>query len=208
LRSSKKPSNSSRNSEVSVIFGVGSFFKEMNSKMAWLVGRVLPYFAISLLALQGFAQSSSVSEEGVVQNHPDRPQTFPNTAQAITEQILRRHPEVLVVAFHAQIPGEPINRVVAINQAQWGKFLWRPSDDIDTDTAKSQRTVAQVIPATHRMEVHMPLHTKTGDTIATFVCVWNFKDEEEAPELMRKSQQIRDEIAPDILNLQHLLSVP
>jgi hypothetical protein len=120
--------------------------------------------------------------------------------------VLTRHPDVLVVAFHAQITGEPINRVIAINQAQWGKFLWRSSDDIDTDTAKTQRTVVQVIPATHRMEVHMPLHTKTGATIATFVCVWNFKDEEEAPELMKRSQQIRDEIADGITSIDQLLS--
>ena len=51
----------------------------------------------------------------------------------------------------------------------------------------------------------MPLHTKTGETIATFVCVWNFKDEEEAPELMRKAQAIRDEIAPQISDIGQLL---
>ena len=150
----------------------------------------------------------SIVGDSPIQNHTDAPQVFPNYAQTLTDQVLKRHQDVLVIAFHAQIPGEQINRVIAINQAQWGKFQWRPSDDIDTDTAKSQRTVVQVIPATHRMEVHMPLRTKTGKTIATFVCVWNFKDEEEAPELMRKSQMIRDEIAPEIANVTQLLGTP
>ena len=162
----------------------------------------------SMLAQQGASIRASVPGDGPLQNHADTAQVFPNFAQALTEQELKRHPDVLVVAFHAQIPGEPINRVVAINQAQWGKFQWRPSDDIDTDTAKSQKTIVQVIPATHRMEVHMPLHTRTGETIATFVCVWTFKDEEEAPELMRKSQAIRDEIAPQISSLEQLLGRP
>lgn len=139
------------------------------------------------------------------QNKPDTTQAFPNFAQKLTDQELQRHPDVLVVAFHAVIPGEPINRVIAINKAQWDKFQWRPSDDIDTDTAKTQKTIVQVIPATHRMEVHMPLHTRDGSTIATFVCVWNFKDEEEAPEMMRKSQKIRDEIAPEITSIHQLL---
>jgi hypothetical protein len=58
------------------------------------------------------------------------------------------------------------------------------------------------------MEVHMPLHTRTGETIATFVCVWSFTDEEEAPELMRKSQLIRDEIAPQIIDVSQLLGSP
>jgi hypothetical protein len=162
----------------------------------------------SLLAQQEIAPRVPVPKNNSLQNHADLPQVFPNFAQTLTEQELKRHPEVLVIAFHAQIPGETVNRVVAINQAQWGKFQWRLSDDIDTDTAKTQRTVVQVIPATHRMEVHMPLHTKTGETIATFVCVWSFKDEEDAPELMRKSQAIRDEIAPQISSIQQLLGKP
>ena len=150
----------------------------------------------------------SIPGDSPLQNHPDSSQVFPNFAQLLTDQELAHHPDVLVIAFHAQIPGETLNRVIAINRTQWGKFQWRPSDEIDTDTAKTERTVVQVIPATHRMEVHMPLHTMSGDTIATFVCVWTFKDEEEAPELMRKSQSIRDEIAPRIAGVSQLLGAP
>ena len=166
------------------------------------------FLASSLLVCPALAQDISAPGDGFLQNHPDSPHEFPNFAQALTERSLKQHPDVLVIAFHAQIPGEQINRVVAINRAQWGKFLWRPSDDIDTDTARTRRTVVQVIPATHRMEVHMPLHTSTGETIATLVCVWTFKDEEEAPELLQKSQQIRDEMAPGIPSIIRLLGKP
>jgi hypothetical protein len=172
------------------------------------LGSVGMFVVATLLGLAANGQPASGPLDSLLQNHPDTPQVFPNFAQALTDRSLLRHPDALVVAFHVQIPGEPINRVVAINQAQWAKFLWRPSDDIDTDTAKTQRTVAQVIPATHRMEVHMPLHSSSGETIATIVCVWNFKDEEEGPELMRKSQQIRDELAPGIESLAQLLGKP
>ena len=162
--------------------------------------------ALSVVPL--LAQTDGKPADGPLLNHPDKEQEFPNFAQALTEQLLNRHPEVLVVAIHAQIPGEEINRVIAINHAQWVKFLWRLSDDIDTDTAKTQRTVVQVIPATHRMEVHMPLHAAPGQTIATLVCVWSFKDEEEAPELVKRSQQMRDEIAPSVPSLARLLGKP
>ena len=161
-----------------------------------------------LMAGRALAQDTPASGTGLLQNHPDNPQKFPNFAQALTDQLLMRHPSMLVIAFHAQIPGEQINRVIAINQAQWSKFLWRPSDDIDTDTAKSQRTVVQVIPTTHRMEVHMPLHTSGGQTVATLVCVWNFTDEEEAPDLMRQSQQIRDEVGLLVTGVAQLLGRP
>jgi hypothetical protein len=172
------------------------------------LGFVGVFLVASLLTPAAHGQLAPVPSDSSLQNRPETPQSFPNFAQALTERSLLRHPDVLVVAFHAQIPGEAINRVVAINQAQWAKFLWRPSDDIDTDTAKTQRTVVQVIPATHRMEVHMPLHSNVGETIATIVCVWSFKDEEEAPELMRKSQEIRDELAPAIGSLAQLLGKP
>jgi len=147
-------------------------------------------------------------QAGVFDNAPAAPQTFPNYAQKLVNQELETHPDVLVIAFHATIPGESINRVIAINKAQWNKFQWRPSDDIDTDTVISQKTIVQVIPKTHRMEVHMPLRIHDGSTIATLVCVWSFKDEEEAPELMRKSQSIRDEIAPQVTSLAQLIGKP
>lgn len=170
----------------------------MKCNMLWLCGLVA-------IACSTSPAQSSIATGTTFQNHPTTPKPFPNVAQQITDAALARHPEVLVVAFHAVIPGETINRVIAINRAQWDKFEWRPSDEIDTDTALSSKTIVQVIPATHRMEVHMPLHNAEGRTIATFVCVWNFKDEEEGPDLMRKSQQIRDEIAPQITTVEKLL---
>jgi len=148
------------------------------------------------------------AQVGAFENAPASSQIFPNYAQKLVDQELSAHPDVLVIAFHTTIPGESINRVVAINRAQWNKFQWRPSDDIDTDTVTSQKTIVQVIPKTHRMEVHMPLRISDGSTIATFVCVWSFKDEEEAPDLMRKSQAIRNETATRILSLAQLLGKP
>lgn len=170
-------------------------------------------FALAMSALPTHAQSPTATSQPAVgpdglQNHPDHPQTFPNYAQMLTDRQLKAHPDVIVVAFHAVIPGEPINRVIAINHDIAPKFQWRPSDDIDTATAKNSKTIIQVIPETHRMEVHMPLRTKDGETIATFVCVWNFKDEHEAPELVRKSYQIRDEITPEIVSVDQLLGKP
>lgn len=129
-----------------------------------------------------------------------------NFAQYLVDITLKAHPDLLVIAFHVVPPGDTVNRVVAIDRVQIPKFLWRPSDDIDTDTAKTSRTVVQVIPATHRMEVHMPMHNKDGKTIGTLVTVYNFKDEEEAPELMRRSQAIRDELAPQIVDVVQLLA--
>jgi hypothetical protein len=138
---------------------------------------------LALVFTDGF---SAVSQQPPLQQIKIQP--FPNYAQKLVDETLARHPDLLVLAFHVVIPGDDLNRVVAINTIQHPKFLGRPSDDIDTDTAKTSRTVVQVIPATHRMEVRMPLHDQGGKTIATLVTVYNFKDEEEAPELVRRSR--------------------
>src|SRR5258708_30924099 len=115
------------------------------------LGSVGMLVVATLLGLAANGQPASGPLDSPLQNHPDTPQVFPNFAQALTDRSLLRHPDALVVAFHVQIPSEPINRVAAINQAQCAKFLWRPSHDIDTHTQKTQRTAVHVIPATHRM---------------------------------------------------------
>jgi hypothetical protein len=168
----------------------------------------LPVAAVLTVVSAAFVVHPLYAQAGPFDNAPIVPQAFPNYAQKLVDQELNTHPDVLVVAFHATIPGESINRVIAINKSQWSKFQWRPSDDIDTDTVTSQKTIVQVIPKTHRMEVHMPLRIRDGSAIATLVCVWSFKDEEEAPELMRKSQSIRDEIAPQVSSLAQLIGNP
>ena len=172
--------------------------------------RIIGLPAAAALAMVSVALAAPPlnAQIGPFDNAPAAPQVFPNYAQKLVDQELNAHPDVLVVAFHATIPGESINRVVAINRIQWNKFQWRPSDDIDTDTVTSEKTIVQVIPKTHRMEVHMPLRIRDGSTIATLVCVWSFKDEEEAPELMRKSQSIRDEIGPQVTSLAQLIGKP
>jgi len=196
---------SSKMTEILPVLRTVEHSKAARKLRAWLLSAVCLCFAMGFTPA-GAGQVSAV--QPTLQNHPDQPQLFPNYAQQLTDAELKQHPDVLVLAFHAVIPGETINRVIAINPSLWEKFQWRPSDDIDTHTAVDAKTIVQVIPATHRMEVHMPLYTKSGAVIATFVCVWNFKDEREAPDLLRKSQQIRDEVTPHVEGVEQLLSKP
>ena len=67
------------------------------------------FVASSLLARPALAQDISAPGDRLLQNHPDTPHEFPNFAQALTEWSLKQHPDVLVIAFHAQLPGEQIN---------------------------------------------------------------------------------------------------
>ena len=124
-------------------------------------------------------------------------------AQRLTIETLAKYPDVLVLAFHVTAPGETTNRVVGINQP---KFLGRSSDDVDSDIAKTGKMVVQVIPSTHRMEIHMPLRAADGSLVGALVTVYLWRWESEAPELMLRSMKIRDELQPRIPNLIALLS--
>ena len=124
-------------------------------------------------------------------------------AQRLTIETLAKYPDVLVLAFHVTAPGETINRVVGINQP---KFLGRPSDDVDQEIAKTGKMIVQVIPSTHRMEIHMPLRAADGLLVGTLVTVYLWRVESEAPELISRSMKIRDELQPRIPNLVSLLN--
>jgi len=123
-------------------------------------------------------------------------------AQRLTIETLTKYPDVLVLAFHVTAPGETTNRVVGINQP---KFLGRASDEVDQDIAKTGKTIVQVIPSTHRMEVHMPLRAADGSLVGTLVTVYLWRRETEAPELISRSMKIRDELRRRIPNLTALL---
>jgi len=112
-------------------------------------------------------------------------------AQRLTIETLAKYPDVLILAFHVTAPGESVNRVVGINRP---KFLGRISDEVDQEVAKTGKTVVQVIPATHRMEIHMPLRAIDGSLAGTLVTVYLWQKEAETPTLMSRAMHIRDEL--------------
>lgn len=114
-------------------------------------------------------------------------------AQKLTLQALARHPDILVVAMHITPPGQSVNRVVAINEPD---FLGRASDAVDTDTEKTGKIVMQVIPKSHRLEVHMPLLAADGARVGTVCTVYLWDDERQAPDFLSRSLAVRDELRP------------
>lgn len=113
-----------------------------------------------------------------------------NLAQRINQQLLARHPDVNIIALHLTKPGDKTNKLWGINRPN---FMGRDSDDIDTDTEKTGRIVMQVIPRTHRMEVHMPLFNRKGVLIGTIVTVYFWHDLRESTDLYGRSLGIMEE---------------
>ena len=111
-------------------------------------------------------------------------------AQRINQIFLARHPDVNVIAIHITAPGDTKNKVWGINRPN---FIGRDSDEIDTDTEKTGRIVMQVIPATHRMEVHMPLMAPNGKLIGTICTVYFWRTASEAADFYGRSLGIMEE---------------
>ena len=122
-------------------------------------------------------------------------------AQRLTMQALARHPDLLVIAMHVTPPGGATNKVIAINEP---KFIGRDSDAVDTDTEKTGKIVMQVIPATHRMEVHMPMLAADGSRVGTICTVYLWEDERKAADYFVRSLAMRDELRPLIPSYESL----
>jgi iron complex outermembrane receptor protein len=122
-------------------------------------------------------------------------------AQRLTMQALARHPDLLVIAMHVTPPGGTTNKVIAINEP---KFIGRDSDSVDTDTEKTGKIVMQVIPATHRMEVHMPMIAADGSRVGTICTVYLWEDESQAADYFVRSLAMRDELRPQIPGYESL----
>ena len=118
-------------------------------------------------------------------------------AQRLTMQALARHPDMNVIAMHVTPPGEKINKVIAINRPN---FLGRDSDEVDTDTEKTGRIVMQVIPKTHRMEVHMPMLAADGNIVGTICTVGLWFDENQTADFYARSLAMRNELRAQILS--------
>ena len=111
-------------------------------------------------------------------------------AQRINQTLLARHPDVNVIAIHLTAPGDAKNKVWGINRPN---FLGRESDEVDTDTEKTGKIVMQVIPSSHRMEVHMPLLSPDGQVIGTLCTVYFWKTPGEAADYYGRSLGIMEE---------------
>lgn len=114
-------------------------------------------------------------------------------AQRLIMEALARHPDLLVIAMHVTPPGGTTNKVIAINEP---KFIGRDSDAVDTDTEKTGKIVMQVIPATHRMEVHMPMLAADGSRVGTVCTVYLWGDESQTADYFVRSLAMWDELRP------------
>lgn len=119
-------------------------------------------------------------------------------AQALVDQVLTEHPDLLVIGLHATAPGTTVNRMIATNLDRIGKV----SDDDDMKVFATGEPIAE--PAKGRFESLVAMKTSSGKIIGAIGIVFKWKDGTDTSHFLAAGNAIRDEFAAKIPTLESL----
>ena len=110
-------------------------------------------------------------------------------AQKLIEDALANHPEVILIAIHAQPPGHK-NLIVASNFGRIGKI----GDEDDLRCIRTGRSNLELNSTGKHFEDELALLDSSGKTIGALGVVFNYKAGNDKASLARIAEQVRDEM--------------
>lgn len=110
-------------------------------------------------------------------------------AQKLVDQALAEHPDVLLLAIHAQPPGHK-NVIVASNFDRIGKI----GDEDDMRCIRTGKSNLEVSPNGKHFEDELVLLDQTGKTIGAIGVVFNYKPGDDRQKMVKIATEIRDEM--------------
>lgn len=116
------------------------------------------------------------------------------TAQKLLEDVLAKHPEVILIAMHVTPPGREKNVIIASNFGRIGKL----GDEDDMRVVETGKSNLGVEPAGNHFEAELTLQDKTGNTLGALGIVFNYKAGDDTDALATLAQKIRDELKSQI----------
>ena len=114
-------------------------------------------------------------------------------AQKLVDEALARHPEVILLAIHAQPPGHK-NLIVASNFGRIGKI----GDEDDMRCIHTGKSNLEVSAEGNHFEDELPLKDQTGKTIGALGVVFNYKPGDDKAALVKLADQIGREMQAQI----------
>ncbi len=129
---------------------------------------------------------------------PDPPAAL--RAQHLVDATLHKHPELLILALHAQPPGAPAVVIVASNIGRIGK----QADEDDMGVIRSGKPLLEVNAAGNRFEVEVALQDLAGKAIGAMSAVYAYKVGSDREALHLAGEKIRDELRQQIPALASL----
>ena len=111
-------------------------------------------------------------------------------AQKLVDDIMAKHPELLILAMHVTPPNSADNVIIASNIGRIGK----KADEDDMRVIQTGQPNLEVNSTGKRFEVELVLQDKSGKTIGALSAVFAYKAGDDKSELQKQAEKIRDEM--------------
>jgi iron complex outermembrane receptor protein len=110
-------------------------------------------------------------------------------AQKLVDEALAKHPEVILLAVHAQPPNHK-NLIVASNFGRIGKI----GDEDDLRCIRTGKSNLELSATGNHFEDELVLLDSSGNTIGALGVVFNYKPGDDKTALAKIAEQVRDEM--------------
>lgn len=137
----------------------------------------------------------------VAQDQPAPANQHPNIyAQKLVDEMLAKHKEVIIMAFHVTPPNQTDNVIIASNIGRIGK----KADDDDMRVMNTGESNLEVNKAGNHFEDELPLLDQAGNRIGAVGIVFNYKAGDDKKKLAKNAEQVRDEMREQIPSKEKL----
>lgn len=123
------------------------------------------------------------------------------TAQKLTEEALAKHPEILLIAIHAQPRGHK-NVIVASNFGRIGKI----GDEDDLRCIRTGKPNKEIDKTGKHFEDELVLQDAGGRTIGALGVVFFYKPGDDKEAFAKIAEQVRDEMKTQLPNSEALFA--
>jgi hypothetical protein len=184
---------------------VHSHFEEMSSPMKMMIATLgiasLATFSTNSFAQQTRAQAiAGMRKVDAKEMDPSYTRAAP-FAQRLVDQELKMHPEVLLLAIHAQPPGHK-NLIVASNFGRIGKI----GDEDDARCIRTGKSNLEISEKGDHFEDELVLLDRSGNTIGALGVVFNYTPGADKAAMEKIAERVRDEMKEQLPNAAALFA--
>jgi hypothetical protein len=156
---------------------------------------VSSFTAVSAFAQQTRAQAVAAMRKVEAKEMDATYTTAAPYAQKLVDEALAKHPEILLIAIHAQPPGHQ-NVIVASNFGRIGKI----GDEDDMRCIHTGKANLEVAPTGDHFEDELVLQDANGKTIGALGVVFNYKKGDDKAVFIKIANATRDEMKKKLPN--------
>jgi hypothetical protein len=122
-------------------------------------------------------------------------------AQTLVNEVMSKHPELVVIGVHATQPGTKGSHMIASNLDRIGK----EDDEDDIAVAQERKTIlAPNVKEPTKFEVAVPLKDSSGQVIGSLSAVFKYAAGDDEVKMHVAAVAIRDDLARKIPNVAAL----